>query len=239
MSDITVHGSQMILDTQDILDLRKYGTYEPFVTHLLQERITSEMICVDAGAHIGYHTLLMAEQAKHVHAFEPHPELLKILHQNLNLNGVSNVTVFPLALDSEDRKANLYLSPVTGTCHQLYDPKEDWLSVEVSASRLDSVLFKVDFMKIDVEGYEAHVLRGASELIESGNPLSMIVEVWPSKIRETGEDPLDFLKWLQSQGFRFWMVKDMNVGPLISVTAQDVMEYEPTGGYVYTWMERE
>jgi hypothetical protein len=103
---------------------------------------------------------------------------------------------------------------------------------------LDRVLWRADFIKVDVEGYECQVLRGASGIVESGRPLSMLVEVWPSQARASGADTVATLGWLSELGFRFWTINNMNTGPLVPATIQHIASYERSGGYVYVWMER-
>lgn len=111
---------------------------------------------VDIGANIGVTTRLFAERAAQVHAFEPAPRALPMLRANSG----PNVIVHAVALSDSDgttffrEEKKLDLSGVSDT------------GVEIPMRTLDSYGLKPDFIKIDVEGHEPAVLRGARETLQ-------------------------------------------------------------------------
>lgn len=132
-------------------------------------------VVVDAGAHIGSFTVLAAQAVGpqgHVYAFEPHPENYQLLAENVA--GLQNVTARPHALGS-----------VTGvsTVRRLLEPNtgivrlgEGDLAVEVH--RLDDVVPRIDFLKLDAEGSEFEILKGAE----------ILLRLYPARIAAELED---------------------------------------------------
>jgi FkbM family methyltransferase len=146
-----------------------FGTYEPDVVTVIQRHLRPGMVAVDCGAHIGYHTLLMAKRvskAGRVYAFEPLPENFSVLCENIRLNGYEGIVVAEnKAVGAQTGRQRFRrgqwrpddLDPLTSV--SCLDPQGD-LEVEVVA--LDDYFAekRVDFVKVDVEGAEAMVLNG-------------------------------------------------------------------------------
>jgi len=130
---------------------------------------------VDAGAHYGFYTLYASQLVGvegMVLSFEPHPENYKKLLTNLRLNDVKNVKTFNKALGDFDGWTKLYIRSHSGG-HSTFLKSKDYINVDFV--RLDTVaerlnLKRVDLIKIDAEGAELNVLRGASKVIERFKP---------------------------------------------------------------------
>jgi FkbM family methyltransferase len=134
-------------------------------------------VVVDCGAHIGTFTTRWAPYVQHVHAFEPHPKNFALLEENVQNLGLDNVTLYNFALSDYEGEANMdfNLPDNTGEANIFYDGPG---GVSVPVRRLDDVLQgeSVDFMKVDVEGAEAGILRGAEEILYTNKP-KMVMEV--------------------------------------------------------------
>jgi FkbM family methyltransferase len=133
-------------------------------------------VFVDVGASIGFITVRAAKRARRVIAVEPHPVRFAYLERNVELNGLTNVTCLNCALGSEESMITLYdIDPTLGP-HPLDASTRPGRGhrYEVPLHRLDNLVDEpVSFVKIDVEGDELNVLRGASRLFESG-PVTVI-----------------------------------------------------------------
>jgi len=238
---IRVLGHDMLLDPPDRLGLRKNGIYEPFPTRLVQGWLREGYKCVDAGAHIGYYTLLMAETVGPkgtVYAFEPEPSHYAILQDNVMLNGYQNVKSWCKALGHKPDRMKLHLCPSDNAAHSLLPPLsgEAWPHIHVPIITLDSHVPIADFIKIDVEGYEHWVIEGAKKLLSYPHRMALLIEYWPSEIRRSGADPEAMLQYLASQGFGIWQIKDLDVGPLLPASIEELMAFEERG-WVYVWAE--
>lgn len=133
------------------------------------------MRAVDVGANIGYYMLLIASAVGPggaVDCFEPEPENLGELKRNVEANRLRNVRVVAAAVgDGEGR-----LAMRTGINAAVAGDGGDFT---VPLTRLDAALEgPVDFVKIDVEGYEGHVLAGARRLLRQYRPI-LFVEIHP------------------------------------------------------------
>lgn len=162
-----------------------FGTYEPGVVKGLEELIRPGWTTIDVGANIGYFTLLMANrvgpQGK-VIAFEPLAENFRILQENIKLNGHANVVAENLALMSRTERIELRSATpgaITWVASVRIDQNSAVESQSVEAVTLDEYvqkngIAKVDFLKIDVEGAEASVLEGATNVLNRDQPTLLI-----------------------------------------------------------------
>ena len=143
---------------------------QAFLLRFLEPRMT----VLDIGAHHGLYTLLASKKVGsqgHVVAFEPSPRELNRLRWHLRINRCRNVRVEPYALGRKEDLADLYVCTVHETgCNSLRPPNvaEPLSKVQVPVKVLDhyvegTALKTVDFVKLDVEGGELDVLKGAEK----------------------------------------------------------------------------
>jgi FkbM family methyltransferase len=134
------------------------------------------MTVLDIGAHHGLYTLLASRRVGRtgkVFAFEPSPRERKALRLHLRINSCSNVTVQTQALGDENAEGILHVvESWAAGCNSLRPPDipAQTSPIKVEVARLDDWLAKhdlqqVDFIKLDVEGAEFAVLRGATMLL--------------------------------------------------------------------------
>ncbi len=192
------------------------GAYEPYTTSVFQKILKPGMTVIDIGANIGYFTLLSArivgENGK-VFAFEPLPQNYKVLSKNISTNNFKNVSAFQKAVSNSAGMLELYFNAKeTGTPSLV--GKSSSLSMHVSVETvtiddfLKDQLGKVDLIKIDVEGAEMMVLSGMLGIIKSSPSARIICEFCPDVLTRSGTDPLDYLKYLNSIGFKHIYVMD-------------------------------
>lgn len=161
-----------------------YGNWEPDVIHAIADVVKSGAFALDIGAHIGFYTLVLSKTVGphgRVLAFEPLPCNYSIFCDNIRLNNCTQVEAINKAL--LDRTCNLEADirineAQPGSVAFLASDKAE--HPIASAVALDEFLagsrVPVDFMKVDVEGAESLVLKGASETIESYHP-ALLIEV--------------------------------------------------------------
>jgi FkbM family methyltransferase len=145
------------------------GSYELPKQRKVIELVRPGMVCWDVGAHVGFYTLLFAELVGplgKVFAFEPLPRNVDLLQRHVGINGYRNVRILPCALADFDGEASFDPGP---------NPSMGRIApsgpVRVPCARADTLLAAgevevPDVIKIDVEGAEAAVLRGARRIME-------------------------------------------------------------------------
>ncbi|MFQ5970270.1 MAG: FkbM family methyltransferase [Nitrososphaerales archaeon] len=143
-------------------------------------------VFLDIGAHIGRYTIIgskrIGENGKVV-AVEPHPGNFEMLNRNIKLNGLTNVTTLNCAVYDKEMRVRLYLTDEFGSSghHSLIvETREKF--VEVNANTLDYLsqllgIGEVNWIKIDVEGAEFEVLKGAHNVLTNSKDLTLLIEV--------------------------------------------------------------
>lgn len=163
-------------------NLEATGEYSEEEVQKLLALIPEDAKVVEVGANIGTITVPLAKKAHTVFAFEPEPTNAELLKQNLLDSGVSSkVFEFPAALGDHMGHANLpvldYSQPkVNGGAVALLsedasgDGNETIVSVPIYTLDSYTEFGKIDLIKIDVEGHELEVLKGARETIARDRP---------------------------------------------------------------------
>jgi FkbM family methyltransferase len=168
------------------------------------------MNVVDVGANVGYMALMSARSVGptgRVLAIEPDPGNAQLLTANIARNGYQNVTVCRCAVGGQAGTATLYRSAWNMGNHRLNAGAAGQAiadgTIQVDVQTVDRLveahgLRHVDFVKMDVEGYEPGVLAGMSETIARDHPI-VLTEFWPHGMRDAGFDPEEFLNaWLRA-----------------------------------------
>lgn len=167
--------------------------WEPHMHRLFEKYVTKDSIVVECGAHIGTHTLKLALLANHVYAFEPMPSTNKVLHRNLLLNTTGNVTIFQEGVSDASGSTTFRWIPFGNPGASCLDNNPMVLpsnlpsveTIHVPLRTIDSLnLDRLDFMKIDVEGYESLVIKGAMNTIRKHRPV-IVMEVWSNLHTDT------------------------------------------------------
>jgi FkbM family methyltransferase len=212
---ISVNGYSMFLDKGDSTG---YSTkeYEKETTEIIKKEVKENNIVIDLGANIGYYTLLLSkivgENGK-VFAFEPEDKNFEILKRNVELNRLKNVVLIKKAVIDKVGEDNLYLDPKYIGSHVMYNEFIGKKPVKVETTTLDEFFKdfkgKINFIKMDIDGSEIRALKGMTSLIKN-NKIKMIADYAPSRIRETGSSPEEYLEIIKNLGFNYKLIKDNN-----------------------------
>ena len=151
------------------------GELDKFRLALLKSMTPTGGIFVDVGANVGLYTCAMARHVGpdgRVVAFEPMSENLRCLDRNIELNGLTNVCVYPAALSNHVGTVRLFVPPShpggPSAATEIRNPG-DWKAVGIAdVTTLDTVFDdeRLDLMKIDVQGHEVAMLEGAQKVIQ-------------------------------------------------------------------------
>lgn len=207
------------LDLGDAVDHYLYfGFAEPGFDRLL-ERVERGFNIIDVGANIGMLTIPFARKANagKVVAFEPDPVSRARLVGHLAKNRIDNVKVEARGLGRAEGTQRLYR--VLGTNSGMnrivsLEPASDRFPfAEVQVARLDHLwpelgMDRLDLIKIDVEGFEMEVLRGAEATLRRFKPV-LFIELDEQNLRENGSAPATLVAFLEGLGYRVRQAGDL------------------------------
>lgn len=207
----TVGGVTYDLDLRQYIDASIYriGCFEPETADLIERVVKPGMTVVDIGANIGAHALPMAKLVGpegRVMAFEPMVQARRKLERNARLNDFgSRLQILPLGLTDEP-------TTVTGafrTSWSLYGEDEPPVEQQLELVRLDEFLQEqgtpwVDFVKLDVDGHECKVLRGALSTFGRCRPM-LVTEFSRWTLAEAGDTAEEFVGLLSGLGYEFYV----------------------------------
>lgn len=210
----TKFGDLFEADLSSFLEwqLWAFGSYEEHFAELFRYLVSPDDRCVDVGANVGVHTVRLAKlvgSRGEVIALEPDEELAHRAHRNIMLNQLSNAHVINAAAsDQVGGKVQLYRPDARDTNRARASLlRHSYLTggvTTVPVVTIDDVCpGPVALIKIDVEGYEAAVVRGAATKIDRYSP-AVIFEYAPELLDDASQSPFG---WLADRGYELLRVR--------------------------------
>ena len=206
-----VFGYTVELDLSDYIQRSVYmGAYERLESALVKRHLRCGMTFLDIGANIGYYSLMAAAiggPSSRIIAFEPNPTCFCSLRKTIMDNRIRQITLENLALSDTAGVSELFLPKQSGNNTATMVSNHGGSPVSVAAQTLDEYLEAhniehVDFVKIDVEGFEPAVISGAAGSIRSGKIAAILYESSGPWLRRVGTTPEDLYGFLKSLGMR-------------------------------------
>lgn len=180
-----IYDYRLVLDSDDpgiSSQLLRRGAREPEQKFLIESTLKPGMVAFDLGANLGYYAIMMARLvggSGRVYAVEPFPDSFRLLKENIRRNRVENVQIENVAIGPEDGEQPLMLAEKSNW-HSLHVPRLNpairWDpkyvrsitgSMPVKTRSLHRYLAdkeSVDFLRMDLEGYEVEILRSVASL---------------------------------------------------------------------------
>jgi FkbM family methyltransferase len=208
-------GAKMLADLGEHVQrwIYFFGVYEEETVSWFRRTIRPGMTFLDIGAHVGQYTLIAASDVGpdgHVHSFEPNAKSFRRLGANIALNGFTQVQAHPIALSDQPGQATLYvpthdnmgeaslqacapgMQEATVRCATL----DEWARTADLGPRK-----RIDLMKIDVQGFEGKVIRGATEVLERDRP-TIVCEFEERWLNGAGTSSVQLKHDLHALGYR-------------------------------------
>lgn len=231
--EITIHGQRL----KWLLDLNAPSQhfifahcqdgmlYEAPSVLALDKHLNPGETFINVGAHIGFFTIIgaaMVGPSGRVIAFEPNVENFGALQRNVDLNGLKNVVLLNQAVGENEGRAKMYQNLDNDGGHALWPPglhpgnpqsKIANPSFEVNQVTIDGTMERLGLqnigsMKIDTEGAEVKVLRGANQCLKSAGLKFVICEHLRFGLEAMGTKTSDILRIFYSCGFRGYLSPD-------------------------------
>ena len=226
------------LDSRDrtiAKNLELYGQYEEYIANTLKSAAIPGTMVIDVGANVGLHAIPLAQKIGNrgqVIAFEPDPDNYRLLCNNIERNGLTNITTHRLGLSFEQGTALLYQSTANrGSLSMRRENVQDWgeqtlepveIRLEVADQILQDSTRPISLIKIDVEGAEPLVIRGMKNTLKQNPDAKLIFEFWPRLIQQFDIDPLEFLHELEQEGYSLKLI-DEERREIIPLTADKIV----------------
>lgn len=194
-----------------------FGAYEPIESYLLKSLLEPDDVVVDAGANIGFYTMLISSQLTHgkVMSFEPVPRNFEILKHNISFSSNrKNIEIFNKGLWHEKDEIEFSLET------SMEDNIGSYTAGKVSASLakhicevvpLDELLrsaSRLDFVKMDIEGAELSALKGGQATIEKFRP-QFLIEINRKACERFNYDPNEIAQFFKAMNYTFYRVGDV------------------------------
>ena len=202
-----------------------HGQYDAANFAVIRSLVRTGSVCVDAGANVGVYTTILSHLSGptgHVHSFEPVAHLRRRIEAHLALNCVDNVTLNALALG--DKPGTLPMHQVkegvyrAGTSSFLQTEAQDAVgrdafeAVPTAVTTLDRYaaeksLQRLDFIKLDVEGYERFFFQGAEECLSRFSP-TILFEHSRDRLQSLNIDEAYFRDLFMRHGYRIYEFRE-------------------------------
>jgi FkbM family methyltransferase len=200
-----------------------YRTFKAYADRaerqLLKRVLSVGDVVVDAGANIGVYSQFLARcvgATGIVHSFEPSPENFK--HLQSATRKLANVRLSQAALGECSRRSRLYLSDKLNVDHRTYATEEDSRrTVPIDIIALDDYFKpgqRVDLIKMDIQGYELHALRGANRVLADNPSAKVLLEFWPYGLKQAGANWIELIATLESKNMAVHRITKRGPVPL-------------------------
>jgi FkbM family methyltransferase len=209
--DDQVFGYKIKLDLVDYIQRSIYlSCFEPEESAWVKNYLKSGMTFVDVGANVGYFTLMAASLVGTnglVLAFEPSPYAFARLKQTVENNHLSQVRTIQAGLSDSAGVIKLFVPTSLGNHNSSMIKNEGGSPIDVTIQRLEDYLTANDFdhidlIKIDVEGFEPNVIRGAAKYLQAKKIKAILCEFNKYWLEANNSSPDLLLNEILSYGFK-------------------------------------
>src|SRR3990167_2192625 len=185
--------------------------YEPETRRAFRRIVKPGMTVVDAGANIGYYTLLAAKSmgnSGRVYAFEPDPGYYALLKKNIEVNRLNKIVeLFQSAVGNAENKSTFFLGNLTANSFFSLPGVTTDKTIVVDVVSLDKFFSarnwpSVNVIKLDIEGSEKTALDGMRGLLKRNKDINIIIEVNPAFLEAAGTTAEELFLLLVELGFR-------------------------------------
>ncbi|HMS98871.1 MAG TPA: FkbM family methyltransferase [Saprospiraceae bacterium] len=170
----------------------------------LERYLKPQDIIVDIGANIGNVGIRAASlfDTVKVYMIEAHPVVFNFMEQNIKLNRLTNIVTFNVALGNKDNEFIKFSNHLSDDLNSIILGKEEGISVKLC--KLDSILMeeKIDFIKVDVEGFEFEVFKGSERLLKRTS--CIMFESWDDHYKKYDTDSAEVICYLKNFGFEVY-----------------------------------
>ncbi len=219
-------------------EIYKYGVYEAGVLNVLKNFLKKGDFFIDVGSNIGIISLAASQfvgENGRVYSFEPEPETFNFFRRNILINNLKNITAFNKGLGSAKEVKKIYYSKDYGNSTLLESEKSKYKFIEkkIEIETLDNIISEnniknIKMIKIDVEGWELEVLKGAEKLLKSKNAPIISIEYFEALELKEGK-VINFVDYIQAiNNYKIYKLKKSKnfISDLVAVKDREDLPHE-------------
>lgn len=157
--------------------IHRNGFHEPHINAFLKRNLTKDSVLIDAGSNYGWHSIKSSYLCNTVYSFEPQTRIHDIQAISITENNIKNIVLHNYGLGDKNETKEMAPIDYDKLSLNIGDLNIGVGGQVVEVRTIDSFKFpRVDFMKIDVQGYEKYVLHGAINTIAEHKP-TIVIEI--------------------------------------------------------------
>jgi len=190
---------------------------------LLQNMLLPGAVVVDAGANIGIYSEFLSRCVGPngvVHSFEPSPD--NFMRLRCATRKLPNVCPCLAAVGERSGKTMLYVSDKLNVDHRAYPAEGNRRrAIQVEIVALDDYFKpgeRVDLLKLDIQGYELHALRGATRILSENREIKLLLEFWPYGLKQAGLDWNELIEMIEGFAMKIMFVQADGLRPFEAQT---------------------
>ena len=221
--EVVRNGLKWVLNPSDVVqaDIFWSGHKDYWDVYHVQQQVARDACVYDVGANIGYYSIYFATvlgPEARVFSFEPYPPNYQRLCRHVEMNGLGD-RIAPYAIGFSDRRrtGQMHVRGLnSGSANLNFERDEGGEVVELTT--LDEFWRahqqpRIDFLKIDIEGHEAGMLRGAEATVAANKPL-LLIELDAARLGEADSSVVEVQEMLRSMGYKLYEAKRRRLVPL-------------------------
>jgi len=210
------YGIKYSLDISDYQNWLLYFYCKTDNSFGVLKYVKDEFVVLDIGGNIGQTAMMMAKEVGdkgYIYSFEPYPDTFKNFKQNLSLNAAlsKRIKIENYALGLSPGNVNMYQDCITNSganrmVHGQLSKVKGFIETPVSTVDVfvkNNQLNKVDLIKIDVEGFEMNVLKGAYKTLMEFSPV-LFIELDDNNLKKQGSSAVELYEFLENMDYRIY-----------------------------------
>lgn len=188
------------------------GIFEEQIALSIAKELKPGMTFLDIGANIGLHTIIGAYKVGSlgkVISFEPQAKCRSLLKQNVEINGLNNVTIMGCALGENDSNGKIFHVNDHNDGQATIKLENESSAVDFEAIEIKTLsgvmnelsIHHADVVKVDIEGAELDMLSGGDEFFKKAKPEVVFIECVEEHLNRFKKSSIDLLQWFNDRGY--------------------------------------